>query len=73
MTIEHQERKVRRPPLTFTVPACGFVVAARSKQFQLTEPTSEQVNFLDTRWLATFRCETNQEQTLREPDHQTAL
>jgi hypothetical protein len=28
MVIENQESRIRSAPLTFTVPACGFVVAA---------------------------------------------
>jgi hypothetical protein len=64
MTIENQEKGVRRAPLTFTVPACGFVVAARTKQFQLTERASEQSDFLGTRWpTAGFRRETNPAQS----------
>ena len=50
MVVENQAKRVRRTPLTFTVPACSFVVAARTKQFQLTERASEQSDFLDTRW-----------------------
>jgi hypothetical protein len=40
MAVENQENGVRRAPLIFVVPACGFVVAARTKQFQLDRSTS---------------------------------
>jgi hypothetical protein len=43
MAVENQENGVRRAPLIFVVPACGFVVAARTKQFQLDRSTSEQI------------------------------
>ena len=72
MVVENQAKRVRRTPLTFTVPACSFVVAARTKQFQLNESASEQIEFLDTRWPAAgFRRETNPAQSLRELHYQT--
>ena len=49
MVIENQENGVRRVPLTFTVPACGFVVAARTEQFQIIERAGEQLGFLGMR------------------------
>jgi|SRR5690349_19945324 hypothetical protein len=38
---------IRRAPLIFVVPACGFVVAARIKQFQLDRRTGEQISCPD--------------------------
>ena len=49
MKIENQANGVRRAPLTFTVPACGFVVTARTEQFQIIERASEQLDFLGMR------------------------
>jgi hypothetical protein len=73
MVIENQENRLRRAALTFTVPACGFVVAARTQQFQLTQRTAEQVDFPGTRPPAgDSRSENNLESSLREPRHQTA-
>ena len=50
MVIENQENRVRTVPLTFTVPACCFVVAVGTEQFRLTERASEWVGFLRLRW-----------------------
>ena len=41
MAVENQENGVRKAPLIFIVPAWGFVVAARTKPFQLHRSTSE--------------------------------
>ena len=43
MAIENQENGVRRTPLIFVVPAWGFVVAARTKEFQIRQNTREQM------------------------------
>jgi hypothetical protein len=43
MAVENQENGVQRAPLIFIVPACGFVVAARTKQFQVCQATREQM------------------------------
>ena len=45
MAVENQENPgVRRAPLIFVVPACGFVVATHTKQFQLDRSTGEQIS-----------------------------
>jgi hypothetical protein len=54
MLVENQENAVRRAPLIFVVPACGLIVPARLKQFQLRQSTSEQVHSTSCghRWTA---------------------
>ena len=53
--------------MIFTLPACGLVVAARTRQLQLRQSISEHGH-----WSAkpeppvAFRCETNAEQSLGE-------
>jgi len=46
MAVETQENRIRRAPLIYIVRACGLVVAARTKQFQLAQSTSAQVRCL---------------------------
>ena len=43
MAVEIQENGVWRAPLIFIVPACGFVVATRTKQFQVRQNTREEM------------------------------
>jgi len=67
MAIEIQENRVRRAPLIFTLPACGLVVAARTRQFQLRQSISEHVHWSATPGPpAAFRREINAQQSLRE-------
>jgi len=42
MAAETQKNRPLKAPLIFTVPAYGFVVAARTKEFQLCQSASEQ-------------------------------
>jgi len=73
MAVENQESTVRRAPLFFTVPACGFVMAARTEQFQLRQSTGEQVSCPGMRWSAAgFRRKINPEQSPRELRPKTA-
>ena len=73
MVAENQENRVRRAPLIFIVPACGFVVAARTKHFQARQTTSEEIPCLDPRWpTASLTREINPEQSLRELRRETA-
>jgi hypothetical protein len=73
MTIENQEIRVRKAPLIFIVPACGFVVAARTKEFQLHQSTSELLGCSSAQRLtADLIGEINPEQSLRELRRQTA-
>jgi hypothetical protein len=60
MTTENQENGVRKVPLIFIVSACGFVVAARTKQFQLRQSTSEPLRFPGAQWLTVGPCTRNQ-------------
>jgi hypothetical protein len=43
MAVENQENGVRRASLIFIVPTRGFVVALRTKQFQVRQNTREQM------------------------------
>jgi hypothetical protein len=45
MAVENEEIEVQRAPLIFIVPALGFVVTARTKQFQLVQSTNEQISY----------------------------
>jgi hypothetical protein len=73
MAVESQENRIRRAPLIFIVPACGLVVAARTKQFQLHQSTSEQVGCPSAQRLtADLVSEINPEQSLRELRRDTA-
>jgi len=67
MVVENQQNELVKAPLIFTVPACGFVVAARAREFQLRQSTSEQVCYPGAgRPAATFRREIRPEQSLWE-------
>jgi len=67
MAVENQENGVRRAPLVFIVPACGFVVAARTKQFQICQATREQMPCPVAQWLtADLTREIKPEQSLME-------
>jgi hypothetical protein len=67
MAVESQENRIRRAPLIFIVPACGFVVAARTKPFQPPQSTSEQVRCPNAQRLTPeLAREINPEQSLRE-------
>jgi hypothetical protein len=73
MAVEIQENRVRIAPLIFTVPACGLVVAARTRQFQHRQSTSEELHCPGTRQPAAgFRREINPEQSPRELRPKTA-
>jgi len=73
IAVEVQENRVRRVPLIFTVPAFGFVVAPRIRQFQLCQSTSEQVHCPGTRPPAAgFKRKINPEQSTRELRPKTA-
>jgi hypothetical protein len=73
MAVEIQENRVRIAPLIFTVPACGLVVAARTRQFQHRQSTSEELHCPGTRQPAAgFRSEINPEQSPRELRPKTA-
>jgi hypothetical protein len=66
MAVENQENGVRRAPLIFIVPACGFVAAARTNQFQVCQDTREQMPCpVGAQWLtADLTREINPEQSL---------
>jgi hypothetical protein len=67
MVVENQQNELVKAPLIFTVPACGFVVAARAREFQLRQSTSEQVCYPGAgRPATTFRREIRPEQSLWE-------
>jgi hypothetical protein len=72
MAVENQENGVRKAPLIFIVPAWGFVVAARTKPFQLHRSTSEQIRCPSAqRMVADPTRGINPEQSLRELRRQT--
>jgi hypothetical protein len=64
MAVENQENGVRRAPLVFIVVACGFVVAARTKQFQA--PSDHQRRSVLPRPAVCLTREINLEQSLTE-------
>jgi hypothetical protein len=67
MAVEIQENRVRRAPLIFTVPACGSVVAPRTRQFQLRQSTvSAKKRFAALPW-STFRNDNLPSAERREP------
>ena len=73
MTVENQENAVRRAPQIFVVPACGFVVAAPTKHFQVGQDTREQMPCLAPRRpSASLTRKINPEQSLRELRRQAA-
>jgi hypothetical protein len=74
MAVENQQNELVKAPLMFIVPACGFVVAARTREFQRRQSTSEQVSCAGAgRPAASFRREIHPEQSLRELRRKTAF
>lgn len=73
MVVQSQENRNRRAPLIFIVPACGLVVAARTKPFQLNQRTSEQTLCPSAqRHTTNLTREISPEQSLRALRHDTA-